>query len=529
MFFRYFALTLLLALSVPLEARGQSAQEYRDWLTWCQQQGGHDAGGPNRPHCVFDSGVSSSGEGGGTLAIVQWFINRDLAREARRLDYNEQIGRAQMAADAGDIAAFNEIAAQARPTQRDTRRQLTVWIQNMNWNHWLNLANVALADRRYADAQRYYERMRDYTASAADRSWLNDRINRMRAAIVWDRAGTMAGAGDRLALYERAIDITPEIATPEGLAMVAWLRGAAAEEGGNLRLAVRRYREAIAMPANDTEYNRSSLADLERRLDGPLRTTTEAIAALNVRERDDEQAVITSVLATAGEWERQERNRVREALDLIVLDRDNRSTTAAIGAAWGRLYATEGSADLVARAANGDGPGLLASGRQLGQDCAVYAIATASGRSYDEVSAVASALIRRGTYRTRSERDDPRAVLQNEGLNAGELILLAEALGEVEIVPADRFAAALRQGRPVTVGVWAPAYQLINGTVAEGVGRHQIVLSRTFQTGRETWFEVIDSNHDAPLYVRLSDLAAIQAENGLAYRAEPRREPHLLQ
>lgn len=531
MFFRCFAFALFLALSVAPPARAQSAQEYSDWLAWCQRQGGRDVGGPNRPHCVFDNGGGSGGgeDGGGTPAIIQWFINRDLAREARRLDYNELIERARLAAEAGNIAAFNEIAAQARPTRGETRRRLTVWIRNMNWNHWLNLSNIAVADLRYADAQRYYERMRDYSADGADRRWLNDRIDQMRAAIIWDRARTLAGARARLTLYERAIDITPDIATPDGLAMVAWLRGMAAEEDGNLRLAVRRYRTALAMPFNDTENNRSSLADLERRLERPLRTTTEAVAAMDSRGREDEGEVIRSVESTILDWDRRERGRVIEAMDLIVLDQPNSSPRSVISEAWGRMYGTAGRTDLAAAAAAGDGPNLAASGRQSGEDCAVHAIATASGRSYDEVAAVASAIIRRGTYRPAFQREDPRGVLHLEGLNAAELILLAEALGEVEIVPADRFSATLRRGRPVTVGVWVATYDMVGGVVSNGVERHQILLSRTFELDRKTWFEVIDSNHDAPFYLSLEDLNVIQMENGLAYRQETRREPHLLQ
>jgi hypothetical protein len=86
-------------------------------------------------------------------------------------------------------------------------------------------------------------------------------------------------------------------------------------------------------------------------------------------------------------------------------------------------------------------------------------------------------------------------------------VLLAEDFGSAEVVPRTEFARTLKSGRPVLIGV-VPA----NGDLSRG---HEVVLSKTFQQAGETWFEMIDSNHDHPLYLSNKELGTILLERGV--------------
>lgn len=115
-------------------------------------------------------------------------------------------------------------------------------------------------------------------------------------------------------------------------------------------------------------------------------------------------------------------------------------------------------------------------------------------------------------------RDDPQQVLK-QGLNGGEVIMLGESLGGVEVVPSSKFEATLKGGRPVLVNVVIPpprAQFAPTGTEAP-LGNHQIVLTRTFRHEGKTWYEMADSRHpDYRFFLTPAQLNLIIQEKGIA-------------
>ena len=65
------------------------------------------------------------------------------------------------------------------------------------------------------------------------------------------------------------------------------------------------------------------------------------------------------------------------------------------------------------------------------------------------VATRATELIRQGDWRTTAERANPQHVIEQKGLNGGEMIMLAEAFGQAEVVPSSAFTKTLKEGRPV--------------------------------------------------------------------------------
>ena len=100
--------------------------------------------------------------------------------------------------------------------------------------------------------------------------------------------------------------------------------------------------------------------------------------------------------------------------------------------------------------------------------------------------------------------------------------MLAESFGQAEVVSSSAFAKTLNQGRPVMVNVVPQS-----GNVKGG---HQVVLTKTFQHGGETWYEMVDSNQGPQqrLYLSAKELNTILQENGVAFRPEPGTVPKLL-
>jgi hypothetical protein len=131
----------------------------------------------------------------------------------------------------------------------------------------------------------------------------------------------------------------------------------------------------------------------------------------------------------------------------------------------------------------------------------------------------AAELIRQGEWHSAEERAHPQQVIESTGLTGGEIVLLAEDFGSAEVVQSSDFAKTVKSGRPVLIGV-LPA----NGDL---YGGHQVVLSKTFQHDGETWFEIMDSNHDHPLYLSKKELSTILVERGVAYRPEKGTVPKL--
>ncbi len=91
--------------------------------------------------------------------------------------------------------------------------------------------------------------------------------------------------------------------------------------------------------------------------------------------------------------------------------------------------------------------------------------------------------------------------------------MLAESLGQVEVILSSDFAKTLKEGRPVMVNVMPKS----------GKGEHQVVLTKSFQHGGETWYEMVDSNQGPQrrLYLSTKELGTMLLGNGVAYRPEP--------
>lgn len=243
-----------------------------------------------------------------------------------------------------------------------------------------------------------------------------------------------------------------------------------------------------------------------------------------VREFNEEMEGIRVTIAINAfakriHWREKKRARLAAALDALRGDGNNNATDVDIRQAWRDISSREGQADLVRAASQGDGPKIIWSGRQSHADCAVFALATAAGLPYSVAATRAAELIRQGEWHSAEEREHPQQVIESKGLTGGEIVLLAEDFGGAEVVQSFDFAKTLKSGRPVMVGVVPADGDLLGG--------HQVVLSKTFQQGGETWFEMMDSNHDHPLYLSKKELSTILLERGVAYHPEKRTVPKL--
>lgn len=231
-----------------------------------------------------------------------------------------------------------------------------------------------------------------------------------------------------------------------------------------------------------------------------------------------------NALAKRQGWSAKEQARLDRALNR--LHSDGTWTSADARLAWENVLARGEDETLVREAAQGMGRGFPGAGEQTDyNDCAVYALANATGRPYGYVASLADKLISEGEWRNAAERADPQHEVfkTGGGLNGGEVIMLAESLGQAEVVPSSAFARTLREGRPVMVAV-VPR----NGDFNYG---HEVVLSRTFQHNGGTWYEMIDSNQSGSWqrhYLSEQELRAVIKENGVAFRPEPGMTPNLL-
>lgn len=222
-------------------------------------------------------------------------------------------------------------------------------------------------------------------------------------------------------------------------------------------------------------------------------------------------------------WDADEIARLDKALKSLTADIDPNVTEGQIRSTWQNVLARGSDSVMVQKAARGDGPRLIGAGTQNGfQDCAIFALANAAGLPYGVAAARAAKLIGEGEWRDAAARANPQQTIEQKGLTGGEVIMLAEAFGQVEIVRSADFAKTLKQGRPVMVNV-VPA----SGNVRAG---HEVVLTRAFQDGGETWYEMMDSNQGPlrRLYVSTRELNTMLQENGVAFRRDPGSTPRLL-
>lgn len=220
-------------------------------------------------------------------------------------------------------------------------------------------------------------------------------------------------------------------------------------------------------------------------------------------------------------WSAEEQARLDKALNSLVSDGDG--TSAQSRHVWQNVLARGQGQGFAREASQGVGPGFPGAGKQTRyQDCAVFALANAAGLPYGVVAARATKLIGEGEWRDAAERANPQKIIEQKGLIGGEVVMLAEAFGQVEVVPSTAFAKTLKEGRPVMVSV-VP----VDGDFRNG---HEVVLTKSFQRGGETWYEMMDSNQGSQrrLYVSAKELTTIQKENGVAFRPEPGTTTKLL-
>ena len=293
----------------------------------------------------------------------------------------------------------------------------------------------------------------------------------------------------------------------------------AAEEARRAEAAAEEARRQAEEDRRRDESRGRLLSDLKGLDSGPSSLTLKLGEPKPQPPLSEEERLIRSFLAAATRlgWRGEEYSRLERGLRGLSLDSlDLREL--AVRDTW-RAIEQRPAAEFAALASQGAGPGLPGAGRQNHEDCALFALANATGLPYSVVAARAGELIREGTWRTPDERANPQATMQR-GLNGGEVVMLAEAFGRAEILTPDKFSAALREGRTVMVNVAPPGVN----------GGHQVVLTKTFQRGGETWYEMMDSNQ-GPMqrrYLSAGELGAILQEKGIAWQPDPGRTPALL-
>ncbi len=231
-----------------------------------------------------------------------------------------------------------------------------------------------------------------------------------------------------------------------------------------------------------------------------------------------------NALAKQLRWSKDKLTRLNKALNSLDLDENTNSTAIQISRTWQDITARSQDADLVREASHDGGLGFPGAGKQTpgDNDCTIFALANATGLPYGVVAARATELIRQGEWHSIDDRANPQAVIEKRGLNGGEVIMLAEVFGQAEVVPSSDFAKTLNAGRPVMINV-VPS----NGNVNGG---HEVVLTKTFQHGGETWFEMMNSKQDPQrrLFLSSKELNTMLQENGVAFRPNPETTPKIL-
>jgi len=219
-------------------------------------------------------------------------------------------------------------------------------------------------------------------------------------------------------------------------------------------------------------------------------------------------------------WSAKERSRLDNALNLLDVD-GAAATTDQIKDTWKEVLARGENGSFAREASQGEGVGFSGAGEQTKyQDCTIFALANAAGLPYGVVATRATELIRQGEWRKAYERADPQNSIERIGLNGGEVVMLAEAFGQAEVVPSSDFAKTLKEHRRV----------MVNVVPQGGKGGHEVVLTKVFQHGGENWYEMMDSNQGPQrrLYLSHKELDVILQENGVAYRPDPQKTPMLL-
>jgi len=220
-------------------------------------------------------------------------------------------------------------------------------------------------------------------------------------------------------------------------------------------------------------------------------------------------------------WSEEKLTRLDASLKKLDFDGDPDATPKDIQHAWQDVVSRGADSTIAREAANGRGPGFAGAGKQTNlNDCAIFALANAADLPYGVAAARATDLIRQGEWRDAAERANPQKAIEKHGLMGGEVLLLAEAFGQAEVVNGTDFAKTLKEGRPI----------MLNVVPSRGQGAHEVVLTKTFQHNGSTWYEMMESTRgpERRLYLSAKELSIMQQENGVAFRPNPRKTPKLL-
>lgn len=242
----------------------------------------------------------------------------------------------------------------------------------------------------------------------------------------------------------------------------------------------------------------------------PVPTSKLSSAEFTIKEMND--------LAKKLGWSDKELTRLNKSLTDLVGDGDSFDTPdSVIAKTWDTLKGRP-SGLYESEAKKGYGPDFPAAGKQSGQDCALFALANATGEPYSIVSARAGELLREGKW--REDHANLEQAVKAGGLNGGEVIMLAESFGQAKVVEASEFSSQLKAGHPV----------LLNLVPPDGSGGHEVVLTKSFQHEGETWYEMMDSNQspDRRLYLSHKELRMLQQEKGVVYEKDEGKTPILL-
>ena len=280
----------------------------------------------------------------------------------------------------------------------------------------------------------------------------------------------------------------------------------------NFQAAAKVFNDKLAEEQTDAEYDalQARRARYITAAKAFNEEVTEAASALDPGAR-----IIKAMNALAKQlgWSLDKQARLDKALNELGFESDpglNGRRT------WQDVVTRGQAADLVQEASQDGSLGLPGAGKQIdNQDCAIFALANAAGLPYGVVAARATELIRQGEWRSADERANPQKAIERKGLIGGEVVMLAETFGQAQVVPNSGFSKTLKEGRPVLVNV---------------VSGHEVVLTKTFQHGKETWYVMMDS-YQGPqrrLFLSAKELNTILRENGVAFRPEPGTIPKLL-
>lgn len=225
------------------------------------------------------------------------------------------------------------------------------------------------------------------------------------------------------------------------------------------------------------------------------------------------------MLAHKLRWSPEKRDRLEKALKALEPDTPTAITEERVRDSWRAITATADNSELVKAAGL---QRMTSIGQRAKMDCAIAAVATASGHPYDKVAEHAMDLIRQGQWRHDAEREDPQKVIKH-GLNGGEIVLLAESLGRAEVVPSTRFEKTLKENRPILINVAIvsspPSFQR---EPAVKIAGHQIVLTKTFHHKGQTWYEIANPSYPENRYFATPDkLGPILQEKGIALERNP--------